>query len=85
MQWKHLQADTDTRTTPQWQLPSPAMNHLFGFYTDPSPFDAELFVAHLLNRNHDLLLDALLQLEVELISVLRHWTEETRETRRVVI
>lgn len=42
----------------------------------PSPLNAQLHVAHLLDRDRHLLLDALPQLEVELLSVLRNWTVE---------
>lgn len=48
------------------------------------PLDAQLLVAHLLNREHDLLLHTLSQLKVELVSVFRHWAGEEKHSRVVV-
>lgn len=44
------------------------------------PLDSQLLVAHLLHWEHDLLLHALSQLEVELVSVFRHWTVQKKRT-----
>lgn len=46
--------------------------------SSPSPLNAQLLVAHLLDRDHHLLLHALPQLEVELVPVLGNWAEERR-------
>lgn len=44
------------------------------------PLDSQLLVAHLLHWEHDLLLHALSQFEVVLVSVLRHWTVQRKRT-----
>lgn len=43
-----------------------------------SPLDSQLLVAHLLHGEHHLLLHALSQFEVELVSVFRHRTVQRR-------
>lgn len=44
------------------------------------PLNAQLLVAHLLNRQHDLLLHTLSQFKVELVSVFRHRAGEEKHS-----